>query len=176
MEYKKNCLMEIYTNQEDSFSVGFYLFSFNEYSLFHLLDDQGKSDGVYLIRDNLVEKINYDTEYLRKICLYVEYWNTEPSKDVFQITSGLENILTIEDCLEYIKDNGLLSSFKMNQEDYLVTGYIEDIDQFNVKINAIDIETAKEFEEVIILKRDILILEIDSVDNRLLNYAYMNHY
>lgn len=165
--YKKNCLMEIYTSSYDSFSVGFYLSSFNEYSLFLLLDSQGRSDGVYLIKNEFIKSVDYETEYLKKIALYVEFWG----ENIFDFELELKNILTIEELLGYIKDKKLLSSFKIKQEDYLITGYIETIEEFSIKINTIDIETAEELESLSILKDEILLLEIDSVDNRLLNYA-----
>ena len=42
MRFKENCLMEIYTRNEYSFSVGFFLSNLKEYSLFKFIDDQGK--------------------------------------------------------------------------------------------------------------------------------------
>lgn len=176
MEYKKNCLMEIYTDNRDSFSVGFYLCSLDKYSLFYLLDNQGKSDGIYLIKNSFIDNVIYDTEYLKKINFYIKYWNMKSFKINFPILSKLENLTKLEDYLEFIRDENWVSSFKVSNEDYLVTGYIEDIDEFNIGIKTIDIETAKDFEKVKISLKDILILEVDSIENRLLDFAHNNYW
>lgn len=160
MMYKKDCLMEIYTDHEDTFSVGFYLSNFDEYSLFLLLDCQGRYDGVYLIKNDFIKTVDYETEYLKKIALYMEFWNG----NFIDFKSALKDISTTEEILKYIKDNSLLSSFKIQQEDF-ITGYIEKIEKSSIRVNTVDLET------ISILKKEILLLEIDSIDNRLLNYA-----
>ena len=77
--------MEIYTECDESFLVGFYLSSFDEYSLFHLLDEQGKIDGIYLIKNKFIKNTNYETEYLEKINLYAEFWKINSDKNIFNI-------------------------------------------------------------------------------------------
>ena len=104
-QFKKNCLMEIYTECDESFLVGFYLSSFDEYSLFHLLDEQGKIDGIYLIKNKFIKNTNYETEYLEKINLYAEFWKINSDKNIFNIGLKQKNISNIGDILKYIKEN-----------------------------------------------------------------------
>lgn len=143
MKLKTNCLMEIYTEHDDSFSVGFYLSSFDNFNLFHLLDEQGKSDGIYLIRNDFINNTNHTTEYLDKIKAYIEFWANNSKKIVFPIESYLKNISTLENLLNYIQKNNILSSFKLLNKHHLITGYIQSISHSNVEIITINIETAK---------------------------------
>ena len=112
-QFKKNCLMEIYTECDESFLVGFYLSSFDEYSLFHLLDEQGKIDGIYLIKNKFIKNTNYETEYLEKINLYAEFWKINSDKNIFNIGLKQKNISNIGDILKYIKENKIISSSKI---------------------------------------------------------------
>ena len=173
MKLKENCLMEIYTDNEDSFSVGFYLSSFDNFTLFHLLDAQGKFDGIYLIKNDCIKNINYETEYLNKINSYIEFWNNKLEKNPFSIESYIKNFLTMEELLNYIQINNILSSFKLMEEKHLITGYIQFFEQNNIEIKTIDIGTAKEMEIISFAKEDIVLIEIVSIDNMLLNYAHL---
>ena len=176
-QFKKNCLMEIYTECDESFLVGFYLSSFDEYSLLHLLDEQGKIDGIYLIKNKFIKNTNYETEYLEKINLYAEFWKINSDKNIFNIGLKQKNISNIGDILKYIKENKIISSFKINKKKYIITGYIKSINKTNIEVQEIDLETAKEFETTsYFLKDNILLIEIDSVNNRLLDYAHLKNH
>lgn len=173
--FKKDCLMEIYTEHDEYFSIGFYLYSFDKYSLFHLLDEQGKTDGVYLIKNDFIKNIDYDTAYLKKMRLYSEFWKENTGEEDFLNKISLEKFSEIDDVLKYIKKNDILSSFRINSEEYMISGHIKFIDKMKIKIQEISIETAEELDIMSFIKDDILLLEIESVNNRLLNYAYLKN-
>lgn len=94
-------------------------------------------------------------------------------KNPFSIESYIKNFLTMEELLNYIQINNILSSFKLMEEKHLITGYIQFFDQNNIEIKTIDIGTAKEMEIISFAKEDIVLIEIVSIDNMLLNYAHL---
>ena len=79
--------------------------------------------------------------------------------------------------MKYIKEHKIISSFKINKKKYIITGYIKSINKTNIEVQEIDLETAKEFETTsYFLKDNILLIEIDSVNNRLLDYAHLKNH
>ena len=172
MRFKENCLMEIYTRNEYSFSVGFFLSNLKEYSLFKFIDDQGKFDGLYLVNNAYIQDVKYDTEYLNKISSYIEYWNENSCKYNFSTNFDFQNYNNLEKILNYVKENNIISSFVTINDEYLITGYIKDILDEYIVISCIDIETATEIETLNLNKKEILLFEFESIENTLLNYAY----
>lgn len=172
MRFKKNCLMEIYTRNEYSFSVGFFLSNLNEYSLFKFIDDQGKFDGLYLVNNTYIQDVKYDTEYLNKISNYIEYWNENSCKYNFSTNFDFQNYNNFEKILNYVKENNIISSFVITNDECLITGYIKEIFDKYVVISCIDIETATEIETLNLNKKEILLFEFESIENTLLHYAY----
>lgn len=66
-------LIEIYTKNKDSFSVGKVYCQNDEQVVFEDIDTQGKIIGYYAMKKNYISKLKYETEYLKKIYLYMQY-------------------------------------------------------------------------------------------------------
>ena len=75
MEYLEGKLVEIYTSSSDTFNVGKLVLNTKEYLTFIGINAQGLQDGIYVIRKDFLSDLQYDTDYLRKLLVYTEYWN-----------------------------------------------------------------------------------------------------
>ena len=78
-------LLEIYSGSEDSFSVGRILSKSKDSILFRSYDAQGKNDGLHFIKSSHISEIKSNTQYLRKMQLYLAvHWNPQ-ADTVFEI-------------------------------------------------------------------------------------------
>lgn len=67
MKIKDNCLIEIYTRNNDSFSVGKVFCQNDDEVIFTDIDAQGKLSGYFAVRKSCISCLEYDTDYLNKI-------------------------------------------------------------------------------------------------------------
>ncbi len=175
MQYKENTLLELYTDSEDSFSVGKIELQNDTEVLLKAIDEQGREAGYYVVKKSCIQNILYDTEYLKKISLYIECWRERSYKEWSSFEKGCfqkENSLFVQ-ALYYTQKEGQIVTVDGSFED-IHTGYIEDILQESVKIKCIDISSARAMEEVQVELEAIDFLEFESTDNYLLQYAYEN--
>lgn len=172
MKIKQGCLAEIYTTSDESFSVGILLYEMKEYVVFHILDEQGRWDGFYLIKKSCISSIQYDTEYLQKIRLYMEYWkNHSFAKDATR-DSILNTNPALPQILNAVYDREEIVTIATSDDpSTLFTGYIRERLNGNILLECIDMETAKSYENVEVAEKNIVFLEIESPDNELLKYA-----
>ena len=70
-------LLEIYTANTDSFSVGSIALYSNSEILFRIYDELGREVALYLVKREHINNIIANTEYLKKMDLYCEYWKGE---------------------------------------------------------------------------------------------------
>ena len=69
----KDELLEIYSDSEENFSVGKMLSKSNDSVLFRSYDEQGKNDGLHFVKSSYISEVKSNTQYLRKMQLYLEY-------------------------------------------------------------------------------------------------------
>ena len=72
MTVKESGIAEIYTKNTDTFSVGRVFCQNNECVVFEDIDTQGKITGYYVMKKEIISRLEYDTEYLNKISKYME--------------------------------------------------------------------------------------------------------
>ena len=78
----KDELLEIYSDSEENFSVGKMLSKSNDSVLFRSYDEQGKNDGLHFVKSSYISEVKSNTQYLRKMQLYLEYWEKIDRKSV----------------------------------------------------------------------------------------------
>ena len=162
-------LLEIYSDSEESFSVGKILSKNKDSILFRSYDAQGKNDGLHFIKSSYISKIKSNTQYLRKMQLYLEYWREQEDTPLI---NPFKNQPTLPELLAYaMKNKKIITVSSSAKPDELLTGYVETYDNNKIKLNCVDMETACIYETAILLKEDIFYLEVDSLDNELLKYA-----
>lgn len=165
----KDELLEIYSDSEESFSVGKILSKSKDSILFRSYDAQGKNDGLHFIKSSYISEVKSNTQYLRKMQLYLEYWRER--EDVL-LNNPFKNHPTLLELLEYAMENKKIITVSCSTKpDELLTGYVETYDNKKIKLNCVDMETACIYETATLLKEDIFYLEVDSLDNELLKYA-----
>ena len=162
-------LLEIYSDSEDSFSVGRILSKSKDSILFRSYDAQGKNDGLHFIKSSYISEVKSNTQYLRKMQLYLEYWRER--EDVL-LNNPFKNHPTLLELLEYAMENKKIITVSCSTKpDELLTGYVESYNNEKIELNCVDMETACIYETATLLKEDIFYLEVDSLDNELLKYA-----
>lgn len=85
MTIREDCLVEIYTKNEESFSVGKVCFQNHDSVVFYSIDEQGKIAGYYAMKKEYITKILDNTEYLHKIEKYMEYGLKNPYASWFSL-------------------------------------------------------------------------------------------
>ena len=162
-------LLEIYSDSEDSFSVGKILSISKDSILFRSYDAQGKNDGLHFIKSSYISEVKSNTQYLRKMQLYLEYWREQEN---VSLTNPFKKHPMLSELLAYALENKKIITVSCNSKpDELFTGYVETYNNEKIKLNCVDMETACRYETTTLLKEDIFYLEIDSLDNELLKYA-----
>lgn len=175
MEPKKECLVEIYTTSDHSFSVGTVLYEDEDNILFRLLDKQGKWDGFYLFKKFYISSMEHHTEYLKKMELYLEYWNKNHVSEAMKPNSIFYTKPTFAKLIDFAQDaNKIITIASCRQPSTFITGYVKEHKEGKVLMECIDMETASIFSETEVAEHDIVFLEIESPDNELLNYAYQH--
>lgn len=166
-------LAEIYTDSEDACNVGTALYEDENFILFHTIDEQAREDGFSLIRKSQITSLQYDTEYLQKLVLYQEFWKKHPSEDILtKLPIDLKKSL-LPQLLEYAAKHKEAVSLSGRGEIFseLDTGYIKSYENGTVCLEFIEVSTAECCETIEFSVDDIALLEVESVDNRLLAYA-----
>lgn len=169
--YGNNGLIEIYTTDEEHFSVGVILFETEENIFFKLFDEQGKEDGFYLLKKKCILAMKHDTDYLKKLALYREYWEKNRIVKKVESTFNYSNPGFLE-LFDHAKNAEEIVTISTNlKEEILITGYVKSCNADEVQVECIDMETAMPYEIISIPINDILYCEIESIDNILLRYA-----
>ena len=165
----KDELLEIYSGSEETFCVDKILSKNRDSILFRSYDAQGKNDGLHFIKSSNISEIKSNTQYLRKMQLYLAYWREQEDAP---LTNPFKKHPALFELLEYAMENKkIITVSSSSKPDELLTGYVETYDNKKIKVNGVDMETACSYETATLLKDDIFYLEVDSLDNELLKYT-----
>lgn len=173
MTVKESCMVEIYTKDTESFSVGKVFCQNNDSVVFEDIDTQGKITGYYVMRKKIISRLDYDTEYLNKLSKYMEFAEKHSYSDWFSlkhITLNPEESL-IWQVLEYAKDNNLVITIDMDNAEELETGYVKNIETDKIAFTCLNILNAQSIEDITVAIEDINLIEFEGIDNLLLQYA-----
>lgn len=165
-------LYEIYSTDDESFSVGYLLYQNDDICIFKAYDDQGREAGIYVFKKKIISSCLEGTEYLAKMKLYIDYWKGKETKTVS--INDLDGEISIENILEYIISSKRISTVMIDSDDEMYTGFISELDAVSVAMECVDISNAKVYDKIKINVGDICFIEFNSVDNDVLLYAYRN--
>lgn len=167
---KENQLVEIYSTSEDSFSVGYIIYENKNRIFINSIDDQGKLDGYLLLKKDIIENIERDTDYLGKLEKYRTFWGKSglgiSDNPVFKQKPDFYEL--IKYAHKYRKIITVATSF--DYYDYR-TGFVNYLDEDIVSIKAIDQNTGKSYEDFEIEIKDLILAEVENIDNLLLEYV-----
>ena len=169
----KKRLIEIFTDEEDSFATGYLLFEDKKKLFINVLDDQGKFDGYLLIDKKLISSVEEATTYLKKLEKYQSFWG----KQSLGISDNeiYKKRVDFFELIDYAHKTNKMISLSTSTDYYDTTcGFIQYIGEDDFNIKAIDQNTGKNYDDFTLNYKDIKILEIDSIDLLLLEYAYKN--
>ncbi|MCR4782681.1 MAG: hypothetical protein K5851_08070 [Lachnospiraceae bacterium] len=170
MKIKMETLAEFYSVSNDSFTVGRCIQANDNYFLLETLDSQGKWNGYYWFSKSMVDSIEYNTAYLKKVSIYEECWKQD-------------NYMKPKLSRECFKAFDATSILEMAIEKKMViTVFTKEDREFNVgflrkegkkyKLNCISLEDANSLGDFSFKADEVVFIEIDSPDNNLLGYAY----
>lgn len=173
MTIREDCIVEIYTGDEDSFSVGKVCIQNHDSVVFYSIDVQGKIAGYYAMKKNYITKILDNTEYLHKIDKYMEYGEKNPYASWFSLKKVEFDISKplFTQILRYAKENDIIVTLDMFSSDYLETGYVREITQEIIVLECVNVGNAQMMDKMSIEIESIAFIEFESIDNRLLQYA-----
>ena len=163
-------LVEIYSTSEDSFAVGYIIYQNSERIFTHLVDDQGKLDGYLLFDKKMIDGIERNTEYLKKIEKYMDFWgNISVGDSDNEIYKSKPDFI---DLIKYAKDNKKIITISTSF-DYFdsITGFVSSYNDKSLVIEALNHSNAQIFDQFEIDIDKLITLEIESIDNFLLGYA-----
>lgn len=173
MMVNESGIVEIYTKNTNSFSVGRVFCQNKDDVVFEDIDPQGKITGYYLMKKNIISQLEYDTEYLHKISKYIEYGETHPYSAWFCLKKpalDTEKSLILQ-VLEYAKRNNIVITIEMVGEEELEAGYVKKIESGKIDFSCLDVSNAQLREDITVSICDIICIEFESIDNLLLQYA-----
>ncbi len=171
-------LIEIYTKNKDSFSVGKVYCQNDEQVVFEDIDTQGKIIGYYAMKKKYISKLKYETEYLKKIYLYMQYAKEHDYSGWFsleKIKLDIDKSL-FDQVINIAKKNNSIITVGREEDDKLETAYVKDIYNEDITLECIDISNAKLYDEITMKLNEINFIEFNSVDNLLLEYANKKKY
>lgn len=174
MKLKESGIIEIYTNDKTSFSVGRVYCQSNDYVVFEDIDKQGIITGYCMIRKDIISQTEDHTEYLDKLGKYMEYWEEHPYSAAFSlkhIALETEKPLILQ-VLQYAKDNDIIITIEMDSMEEPEAGYVKEIKQEGIIFSCIDISNTQIYDELSVEIFDINFIEFESIDNLLLKYAH----
>jgi hypothetical protein len=162
-------LVEIYSTSRESFAVGSIVYQNDDHLFLKALDDQGRDDGYILFKKNIIQEVEEDTDYLRKIEKYQDFWQDLKIKK--SESSFFYKNPDLKDLIEYAYKNKKIVNIAIsfNYFDF-VTGYIKDFDTDYLVIEALDFNSGQVFDEFEIDIDQIILFEIDSIDSMLLDF------
>lgn len=177
MIIRDDCIVEVYTKNEDSFSVGKVYCQNKDDVVFCNIDVQGKIDGYYVMKKSSVTNIVMDTEYLKKMEKYMEYGEKHSYASWFSLTDVKFDISQslFTQVIKYAETNGIIITIGMIDEEELETGYVREISQNNLVLECINLENAHMLGCITVNMEDITFIEFESIDNKLLQYANTVH-
>lgn len=166
-------LYEIYTGSNETFTVG-QIMSENEFCLlFKVFDELGREYSLNLIRRNAIITLDSNTDYLKKVAMYIEYWKDKAIQKISDILNPV-NIceLNISRILSSIANTGQIATIITNSDTEVLTGFISSCYNSFIILDCVSEIDATIFKSKKILMNDIILIEFNCIDNDVLLYAY----
>ncbi|MEG0663785.1 MAG: hypothetical protein RR483_01650 [Clostridia bacterium] len=157
-------IVELYTNDDETtmFAAGFIKGLSEENILIYEINQDGEYDGYIVFKLENIYRISYDTLYTIELYEKIKQ-NGVFHKDVEIISSNqFVNIVNFSK-----KENKIMSITLFNSEYDDVIGIMNNMDDYCVEINMIDIKGNKDGQSIVCFK-DISRIVCDSEDEQLL--------
>ena len=168
-------LVEIYTDKEDSFSVGIPLYLDENGILVASINTQGKTDGCAYYSFHIIEKVETNTEYLQKLTYYQDFWREQGAapffllkEETFEPPAG-QNLLW--HILNQQQNARHIITIENDRTGELETGFLVVLTEERLILQTIDLSNAKFMEKIQLPLHTIYFVEFNSIDHRLLEYA-----
>ena len=173
MEFRKDCLMEIYTDSGDQFSVGRYLCESACYVTFRNFDPAGREDGLLVLKRCFIKNVCYETDYLKKMSLYRRYWEDNSSIAMLSKKIADEDVSDLGNLILHACENReMVSLISIKDPDCIYTGFVRSFEDGKVLLEEVSLESAKTFETKTLLLKNIILLECRTMEQKLLSYAH----
>ncbi|WP_101698035.1 hypothetical protein [Clostridium minihomine] len=170
-------LVEIYTDKEDSFSVGIPLYLDKNGLLVSSINTQGKTDGCAYYSFAIIEKVETETEYLQKLTYYQDFWREQGNATLFPLKEGAFEPPAGQNLLWHILNQQQnarhIITIENDRTGELETGFLVVLTEESLVLQTIDLSNAKFMGKIQLSLHTIHFVEFNSMDHHLLEYA--NH-
>ena len=166
-------IWEVYTRSENSFSVVSIVQENDKEFIFLSYDELGRKDSMLLITKESINQMLSDTEYLRKMSVFIEFWEKHCDLAIFNSSLLFTNKKSyLEQSLEYAFENKNIVSIQITNSDNIETGLISKISPETILLNCISLESALPYESIELNIKNIWFVEFDSCHNKVLTYTF----
>lgn len=164
-------IWEMYTKNEDAFSV-VSLIQENEHEyLFLSYDELGRRDALLVVDKKIVKKMKNNSTYLNKMKSSVKFWKKLGVVPIFSTDISFSDKKTfLEQALEYAGNNQLAISILETNIDEIFTGIISELTTEHISLHCIDLESGQKTNIAEIRLQDICLLEFDGSESRVLSH------
>lgn len=168
-------LIEIYTQSDETFSVGRVVRVGDTGFAVKSVDEQGRECGYAYFTVQSVRAIEEDTEYLEKLESYGRFWQSRSKdnvclaeEDVFgeDVPGGLLSGIL---CRQFFGKHIVLLGYRDRPE--ADAGYLLKLKERELVLRQVDVSSGCFLDDVTAKLDQIVYVEFGSVDNRLLEYA-----
>ena len=168
-----NRIYEIYTDESGSFSVGMICAENRDDLLFAGIDEEGKVSAYYAMPRKVITQLCEDTEYLRKIRLYMAYAAEHPYSSWFRLPAiSLDpGGPILSQLLRLAMAEGELVTMGRVGDEEIMCGYVREIAGGRVTLDPVDPVSAADLSRTKIRIRELEYVEYGSLANTLLRYA-----
>ncbi len=169
-EGSKKILCEIYTTSEESFSVGYAVRENETETLFKVFDELGRECALYVIKKSMIVSLVKETNYLKKMEVYLNYWSKAIKSNIYIPELDKENMFN--QVLKLVNESNSVATIRTLDHEELMTGFISKVDDKKIFLKCISMEDATIYDEIMILNENIWFIEFNSIENNILSYAY----
>lgn len=179
--FNYNGLIELYMEtvdeDNDSFSLGYVLYESNDYILFLSINENSMVESVQLRIKKYVSDIQSNTDYLKMFLQYISYVKKKGIFDPFRLINEYEQLpnKSLEGVLDYFLEKERIISVVTAGNEEIITGKIILLEDHSIVLTKFDFNSTSYNEKVVILKSEIICVDLFSSENLLLQQYLLNN-
>lgn len=163
-------LIELYTESEDSFSLGYFRKVEKEFSIFEAVNEIGMLDSIQVRANSQVSQIKSQTSYTSIFQKFINYNKKQELYDPYLLLDQGRSLLETHHLADCFKKNGDIFTFVLENEDYLLKGQVKSLNLENqtFQLKLLDLEKLQFHQEVTCHFENIIAIDLASNENYLL--------
>lgn len=166
-----NQLVELYSIDNDTFAIGYILAASEQYILFQSINEYGFVDGFSIRHRDSIIDVFHQSPYIDLYTSFFTYNRQHQLADPYDLLSTRSELTAnMEDMLAYCLKRQHVISLAVDGVEEVLLGRLVAIDKEVIIFNVLQVEDWLELDKQIIYIADILVLEIQTIENKLINW------